>query len=904
MTLPDPAASRALLIGVHEFARLGDLPAVRNNAPALERLLTTPAVSGLPPGHCHVVQQPTDPGALGDNLYEVAEAATDTLIVYYSGHGLVGDDGTLHLALPDSWPGGRWHRSLRYDVVRDAVVTSPARRKVVIIDCCYSGRALNAWMSEGTTAARVDIDSTFVLTATAEDVQALCPADEEYSALTGELIRVLEGGIPGGPAELTMEAVHDQLYTALRDKGRPLPQHGPRNRGAKIVLAANPAHRGPPPPAPPARRDTLIAVPDELVGREAEIDALTRQTTGEPTGAGDVPARICLVHGMGGVGKTALLRETASRLAERYPDARFEVDLQGWTPGSTPRDPHQVLGELLQQCGYEQLPAEPAARAEEWRGWLSGRSVLLILDNARDAAQVRPLLPGARAHCLTLIASRDRLTGLTRHATHLRELSEEAAVQLLWEAGDRGHDPATLRRIARLCGCLPLALRPVGALLRDTPAEVLLSAMSSPDPLRHIPDVGESVRLAFATSYEQLPEDLRSLLRHCAWHPGPDFGRGSLEAMTGLPEGVAGIGLGQLVRRSMLLAEDDRLAFHDLFLEQALTAAAGQQAQLRTAARYRLYEHLLTRLDSALDLLSGGGTAARARPGEARFATTEEAIRWLRPHTAELEAAAKAAGAERWGRAAQFAGQVNWWLLYEGQTSRAESVSEAARLSAVAQGSLRGEARALRSLGEVARRQSDTDLAQHRYAASLDLFRQLADPVGQGGCLWALSQVASVQGWYEEASEQLVEALALYRDIGDRTGQADSLRALGGLALADGALVQAACQLDEALDLYGRIGNSSGQADCLLLLGHLASAQEDVDAALRHGQKSLALYRQLANRLGQATALTGLGRLAQEAGDPDRARAFLTEAHTLAKDFFPPAHPTLTDLQTQLAALP
>ncbi|WP_180268758.1 caspase family protein, partial [Streptomyces sp. Ru87] len=254
--LPDPEASQALLVGVHAYEGMEDLPAVERNLTGLRQAWTDPGVWGLPPSHCTVVSQPPSPQAVLDTLGEVASRVTDTLVVYYAGHGLtdpVTDE--LYLALPGSDP-ERTYSALPYDWLRRAMLDPRvrARRKVMILDCCYSGRALVGGMSAATEIAsqvadHALIEGTCLLAASSATRKALSPPGEPYTAFTGELITLLTEGVTDGPPLLDMVTVYRQLYMTLAAKGRPLPQQRNRNTGGLVALARNRATALPAPPA-------------------------------------------------------------------------------------------------------------------------------------------------------------------------------------------------------------------------------------------------------------------------------------------------------------------------------------------------------------------------------------------------------------------------------------------------------------------------------------------------------------------------------------------------------------------------------------------------------------------------------------------------------------------------------
>ncbi|WP_329050382.1 caspase family protein [Streptomyces violaceus] len=277
--LPDPSRSEALLVGVHEYSALPALPAVARNLEGLSEVLTDPGVWGLPADRCTVLSQPESAQQVLDTVKEAATRAEDTLLIYYAGHGLV-DPHTdeLYLALSDSVR-DREYTALRYEYLRRAVLLDPAvsaRRTVVILDCCYSGRALVGRMSASDHIAdRAMVEGTCLLTASAETRVSLSPPGETYTAFTGELITALAQGIPGAPDLIDMNTLYRHLHRTLAAKSRPLPQQRNRNTGGLIALARNrhgtvrtpPRPTAPPaparPPALPASEAPPVQVPSE-----------------------------------------------------------------------------------------------------------------------------------------------------------------------------------------------------------------------------------------------------------------------------------------------------------------------------------------------------------------------------------------------------------------------------------------------------------------------------------------------------------------------------------------------------------------------------------------------------------------------------------------------------------------
>ncbi|MEU9298591.1 caspase family protein [Streptomyces sp. NPDC048266] len=236
--LPDPGASRAVLIGTSRYDHLEQLPAVSNNLTALADLLIGPLSLRMPAPHVTIVENPPDPATVMDPLRQAAAEATDTLIVYYAGHGLIDPHDALSLALPHTQP-GRVETSLTYDWLRQILLDSPAQRHIVLLDCCYSGRALGRMSASQGLADQAAVEGTFLLAASAETRTALAPVGDAHTAFTGALLETLRHGIPGGPPLLDLETIYRHLRLTLEARAHPVPQARNRNTGARLALGRN-----------------------------------------------------------------------------------------------------------------------------------------------------------------------------------------------------------------------------------------------------------------------------------------------------------------------------------------------------------------------------------------------------------------------------------------------------------------------------------------------------------------------------------------------------------------------------------------------------------------------------------------------------------------------------------------
>jgi hypothetical protein len=247
MPLPDPRRSAAILIGtdVYDQPELADLPAVANNLQGLRSALTDTAAGGFLIDNCLQILNPSSTRLISERLLQVAEKAQDTLLVYIAGHGLPDmSSGELYLALRDTNIENLRFTALRYDDLRQLFLHSTrlaAAKRIVILDCCYSGRALPT-MSEDQLGGMVDIDGVYIMTSTSENVRALAPLGERYTAFTGQFLNILNEGVPGGPELLTLDSIYHRLDSIMLARGLPRPQKVSRSQIGRLALRRNRAY--------------------------------------------------------------------------------------------------------------------------------------------------------------------------------------------------------------------------------------------------------------------------------------------------------------------------------------------------------------------------------------------------------------------------------------------------------------------------------------------------------------------------------------------------------------------------------------------------------------------------------------------------------------------------------------
>jgi hypothetical protein len=257
---------------VDQYRHLADLPAVRNNIRHLAALLRDPRLWGLPEQHCVVLQNPSSADTVLDAVHDAAAEAADALVVYYAGHGLLSPESDLLLALPES-DHDRLYRNIPYHQLRHELVdTCTAPRRVVLLDCCYSGRALLGHMGPAVDVAeRAGVEGTYVMTASSETRPAWSPEGEEFTAFSGELLKAMADGVPDAPDPLEMDALFRHVRRELIAKGRPVPQQRARNTGHSIALTRNCWWPPPAQPAPPVPVHDRAAVEDRPTTEQGRI---------------------------------------------------------------------------------------------------------------------------------------------------------------------------------------------------------------------------------------------------------------------------------------------------------------------------------------------------------------------------------------------------------------------------------------------------------------------------------------------------------------------------------------------------------------------------------------------------------------------------------------------------------
>ena len=697
----------------------------------------------------------------------------------------------------------------------------------------------------------------------------------------------LELGKARSPRESTVE----RLAWGLRLEGAAKVRFMAIGRGRPVPNGL-PATTGTSPP------QTLPRDVGSFTGRAWELAELTEAAAG--------PASQVAVHaisGMAGIGKTALAVRAAHQLAARHPDGQIFLGLQAHTPGQPPVAAAEALAILLQTAGVDarQIPAGLGARARLWRHWLAGKRMLMLLDDAADSEQVRPLLPGTPGS-LVLVTSRQELAALEdAHPVRLEVLDAGEAAGLLARLAARpsldAEDPA-VAQIAALCGNLPLALGILGRRLRHspawTPADLAADLTRARDRLAQMHTESVSVAAAFDLSYQDLSDAQQRMFRWLGLHLGSDIDAWAAAALAGVgPDDAQG--LLQALCQQNLITEParGRYQFHDLIREHARALAGAQDpAAEREAAVGRLLDYYQCAADRAEALLARQtrpqpASAAGAAPGAETpsLRDREHALSWARAERANLFACLDhAATTGQAARVVALTAGVAALLRHDGPWAEAIDRHTTAAESARRLRDRLSQASALDELGIVHRLTGDYRRAAEAQEEALRIYGHLGNRLGQANALSHLGYVRSLTDDYPRAAAELREALALYRALGDRLGQPDALNHLGTVLRLTGDFQGAVEILEEALSLCRELNYRQGEANALIYLGAVRRRTGDYRGAAESLEQALGIFLDLEHRLGQANALSYLGSVWQETGDYQAAAKANQEALDIYRD--------------------
>jgi DNA-binding SARP family transcriptional activator len=669
---------------------------------------------------------------------------------------------------------------------------------------------------------------------------------------------------------------------------------------------------------PPVPRQLPVA-PRHFAGRAREMQVLSRLLS--PPG-GDPPGVmvIAAIGGTAGIGKTALAVHWAHQIADRFPDGQIYINLRGFDPSGKPVDRRDAIRRLLDalQVPAHQIPADADAQQDLYRSEAARRRMLIVLDNAADVDQVRPLLPGGPG-CLILVTSRRDLAGLVAvegaHPVTLDLLSPAEASELLAQrlGPERlAAEPGVATELTGLCSRLPLALSIVAARAAMQPglplgalAGQLRDASGRLDAL----DAGDvsSVRAAFSWSYQSLGGPAARMFRLLSLHPGPDITAAAAASLAGVQAGQAREVLGELTRASLVAQHmPGRFACHDLLRAYAAERAAAEESEpARRAAIQRMLDHyVLTAnaavllLDPHLDRITLAPPESTVRPEE--MAGYEQAMAWFEAERHVLLAVLGRAVSEGFDTHAwQIPLTMATFLDRRGFPHDYAATQRIALAAACRLADCAARAQAHRNLGNVSVRLGVHHKARSHYGQALELYRQLGDRAGEGRAHICLGLICVEQGQYRESLSHSERALALYRSVSFGPGQARALNNIAWCYAQLGDYEQAIARCDQAIALAQEVGDEHGQAITWDSLGYAHHHLGHYSEAIACYQRSLSILEAEGDRFRQTNILTHIGDTHHADGQWQAARQAWQQALGILDDLH---HPDAERIRAKLEA--
>ncbi|MEU6676593.1 BTAD domain-containing putative transcriptional regulator [Streptomyces sp. NPDC046925] len=637
-----------------------------------------------------------------------------------------------------------------------------------------------------------------------------------------------------------------------------------------------------PAPAPAA---TSLPVPCQMptppalfAGREDELEQLTKAFWDTPEGTVAIPV-IC---GPGGVGKSWLASQWVSQNTQRFPDGQLYVDLHGFDPRTPPLPARAALSGFLDALGItrDRIPADIDAQSALYRSLLADRRMLIVLDDARDADQIRPLLPGGPS-CAALITSRNRLTPLT--ATHgasllpldvLRPNEARALLERRLGADRTSTEPEALAALAEHCAGLPLALAIVAAraaMHPDFQLAVLAEELGRTTDRLTALDLGDltvSMRAVFASSCAALTPAAARLFAFLGLVRSADITATATASLAGLAPTEARVLLAELESAHLVRQHrPGRYRMHDLVRLYAVELAAVLPDQETVHGQNRLLDHYLHTAFASNRLLDGPYTPFRPQPEPAVPGSnpispddTAAALQWFdEEHECLLNAQAQAAILGRH----RFVGQLAWTLIsYQLSRHRLEeyvSVWQTALTAAEHDDNPAARILAHWRLGFASSRVGDHAQALDHLHHALDLAERSNDLAGQAHIYRTLARAWEEQGDNTRALDHAEHALRLYQEVNHPLWEANQLNAVGWMHARLGMYARARARCEQALALFRAQSLPEHGASTLDSLGYIAHHTGRYGDALEHYEQALALFREVGDLANEADTLANAG---------------------------------------------
>ncbi|HXT87774.1 MAG TPA: tetratricopeptide repeat protein [Trebonia sp.] len=636
---------------------------------------------------------------------------------------------------------------------------------------------------------------------------------------------------------------------------------------------------------------------------------------------------IAAIGGTAGIGKTELAVRWAHQAADRFPDGHLYVNLRGFDPAAPPVRPAEVIRDFLGALGVDPsgISVSLDAQAALYRSLLAGRRFLLLLDNARDAEQVRPLLPGTET-CLVLVTSRRQLSSLAaREGAQLLDLDlltiTEARELLTLHLGPSraSREPQVVDELIELCAQLPLALSIAAARAGAAPA---LPLAGLADELRDARlrldaldagDLATNMQAVFSCSYRHLSKPTARMFRMLSLHPGPDVSAAVAAKLAGVPLMRARKALAELTRAYLATEHaQSRFTFHDLLR----IYAAGQNTSVDTeaerhAAARRMLDHYLHTGLAAIEWLYPDRAVIGPIAPDPPIVTAEEltsredARAWCDAEQKVLPAIVTLAASRGFDT---HAWQIPWVLTAyfnrQGYLHEWTPALHTALAAARRSGDRHGQALAIHELGYAYLRLGIYNKARIHLRHALDLNRELGDREEQAHNHIELAEVENYQGHPDAALSHARQSFDLYRATGHRTGQARARTREGRCLTLHGEYQQAlSCSL-EAIAIQREVADKEDKyvtAETLKALGDTHHHLGNYPHAIDYHRQALELDRQLGDHYAEAETLTRLGDDYEAAAELDAAQDAWRQAAAILRDLH---HPAVALVLAKLSKLP
>jgi DNA-binding SARP family transcriptional activator len=707
------------------------------------------------------------------------------------------------------------------------------------------------------------------------------------------LVRQL--GVEPGPE---LRRLHQQILTA--ERGLDMGSEGGGLVSTPMKVAAQ----------------QLPTVTAHFAGRQRELKMLNGLEAGARAGG----TQIVIISGTAGVGKTALAVYWAHQVRRRFPDGQLYVNLRGFGPSGTPMVPTEAIRGALESLGMPagRIPSQLDAQAALYRSLLAGKRMLVMVDNARDESQVRPLLPSAGG-AMVLVTSRSRLAGLAAAegalVLTLDVLTEAEARELM--TGRLGaerteSEPAATTEVIGHCARLPLALSILAARAATCPgmtlaalAAELRDARSRLDAL-DTGDLACSVRAVFSWSYQLLSEPAARVFRLLSIHPGPDISLAAAATLAALPVPPARQTLRELTRAH--LAEEHapgRFTFHDLLRTYAAEKATEcGSADQRQAAIHRMLDHYLHTAHRGMLLIDEKPWPLMPGPPQPgvipeELSSRAQAMTWFTAeHHVLCSMVSKAASSRFDTHAWQLPATMWAYLSRNGRWHECLTLHRTALTAARRLGDLHAQARAHYGIGDALIKLGSCQSGRAHLQHALRLFNKLGDHAGRVRTHFGIAVAHEKQQQHRQALSHAQRGLDLCQAAGDRAGQAYALNVVGWYHARLGNHQPALRHCQLALALHRELGHRFGEGITLDSLGYICHQTGRYDQAAAYYQHALHAYADAGDHYYQAQTLIHLGETHQNQGEPEAARQSWQQALAILNEL---NHPEASQLRARLA---